>query len=231
MNAIEIDSILGPTLADGKIAISERKMLSAWVTRNIRDDNQLALVRNRAFELAKATLNEGRASMILDWLDDVVKILHKPDGNDPTEVQSQAFFAPGDDCIREVNRQFKFAERSCDVCVFTITDDRITREIIGAHHRGVKVRVITDDDKAHDLGSDIDQLAEVGIPVKIDRSPFHMHHKFSLFDATRLLTGSFNWTRSATENNEENLIVTNDVRLVNAFIQRFEQLWNKLENV
>ena len=41
-----------------------------------------------------------------------------------------------------------------------------------------------------------------------------MHHKFALFDGRRLMTGSFNWTRSASEQNEENLIVTADPVLV-----------------
>jgi cardiolipin hydrolase len=57
-----------------------------------------------------------------------------------------------------------------------------------------------------------------------------MHHKFALFDGKRLLTGSFNWTRSASEQNEENMIVTPDPVLVAAFQGRFEALWNKLRD-
>jgi phosphatidylserine/phosphatidylglycerophosphate/cardiolipin synthase-like enzyme len=40
-----------------------------------------------------------------------------------------------------------------------------------------------------------------------------------------LLTGSFNWTRSASEVNQENVIVTDDPRLVGAFVTEFERLW------
>jgi cardiolipin hydrolase len=53
-----------------------------------------------------------------------------------------------------------------------------------------------------------------------------MHHKFALFDDARLLTGSYNWTRSAADCNEENLIVTGDPRLVGPFRQEFDKLWN-----
>jgi phosphatidylserine/phosphatidylglycerophosphate/cardiolipin synthase-like enzyme len=52
-----------------------------------------------------------------------------------------------------------------------------------------------------------------------------MHHKFALFDRETLLTGSYNWTRSAGEVNQENLVVTSDAHLVAAFVQEFEQLW------
>ena len=47
------------------------------------------------------------------------------------------------------------------------------------------------------------RLARSGIAVAFDSSPHHMHHKFAIFDLTRLLTGSYNWTRSAAESNEE----------------------------
>lgn len=71
-----------------------------------------------------------------------------------------------------------------------------------------------------------------GIPCKMDSgNAAHMHHKFALFDGRRLMTGSFNWTRSASEQNEENLIVTADPVLVKAFSERFELLWSKLRDV
>ena len=36
-----------------------------------------------------------------------------------------------------------------------------------------------------------------------------------------LLTGSFNWTRSAAEHNQENLIVTNEPRLMRLYVREF----------
>ena len=84
------------------------------------------------------------------------------------------------------------------------------------------MRIITDDAKADDLGSDIDRLGRPGIAVRVDRSPFHMHHKFAIVDGATLLTGSYNWTRGAARDNEENLIVTDEPRLVSAFASTFD---------
>jgi phosphatidylserine/phosphatidylglycerophosphate/cardiolipin synthase-like enzyme len=150
--------------------------------------------------------------------------------DDFTNERSAAFFSPGHTCIHEVIRQFDLARQTCDVCVFTITDDRITEAILRAHGRGVALRIITDDEKSHDLGSDIDRLRAAGISCKMDvGNAAHMHHKFALFDRRRLMTGSFNWTRSASEQNEENLIVTPDPVLVESFGRRFEQLWLRMK--
>jgi phosphatidylserine/phosphatidylglycerophosphate/cardiolipin synthase-like enzyme len=119
------------------------------------------------------------------------------------------------------------ARRSVEICVFAITDDRLSSAILDAHRRGVKIRVITDDEKATDLGADAKRLAEAGIALRMDRSIYHMHHKFALFDDSLLLTGSYNWTRSAADSNQENFIVSGDSRLIKPFSQLFEKLWRE----
>lgn len=93
--------------------------------------------------------------------------------------------------------------------------------------RRLRVRVLTDDSKVQDLGSDVEELDRSGISVAVDHGPQHMHHKFAIFDSRWLATGSFNWTRSATINNHENLIVTDDPRLADAFQGEFDKLWER----
>lgn len=117
------------------------------------------------------------------------------------------------------------ASISLDVCVFTITDDRISRAIIAAHHRGVTVRVITDDEQAKALGSDIDEMRSQGLQVRQDDSPSHMHHKFAILDGKVLLNGSYNWTRNANLCNNENITILSEPLLVKAFLTEFNRLW------
>ncbi|MCA9023085.1 MAG: endonuclease, partial [Planctomycetaceae bacterium] len=37
----------------------------------------------------------------------------------------------------------------------------------------------------------------------------------------------YNWTRSASYNNSENLVITNDPQLLSRFESEFEKLWNE----
>jgi len=141
---------------------------------------------------------------------------------------SYAYFSPGPDCLGCIVEHFRAAQRTVDVCVFTITDDRIAGTMLETHRRGVRVRIVTDNDKSGDLGSDIERLEAAGIATKIDRTPYHMHHKFAIFDGTRLVNGSYNWTRGAAEQNAENLIDTGDVGLLAAFQRQFDTLWARL---
>ena len=230
MNTADLDQILTATLADRRVQTGEKKVLTEWTARNATDEADRAVARSRAFALAR-TQATGDTASLLDWLEEVIKVFSRPSALPVTAETGAAFFSPGTTCIQELLRQFNITKQSADVCVFTITDDRITDALMRAHARGVAVRVLTDDDKSHDLGSDIERLRAAGIPCKMDLGNLaHMHHKFALFDGQRLLTGSFNWTRSASEQNEENMIITPDPVLVSAFQGRFEALWNKLRD-
>ena len=140
----------------------------------------------------------------------------------------KAYFSPGPDCRAQLARMLSKATKSIDICVFTITDNHLSNAIADARRRGVSVRVITDNDKAEDLGSDVDRLEDCGVPLKVDQTEFHMHHKFAIFDGDQLATGSYNWTRTAFTSNNENLMVVEDRALLRAFQGEFDQLWAKL---
>jgi phosphatidylserine/phosphatidylglycerophosphate/cardiolipin synthase-like enzyme len=92
----------------------------------------------------------------------------------------------------------------------------------------VAVRIVTDNEKAFDRGSDVPRLQAGGVPLKVDDTPYHMHHKFAVFDDEAVLTGSYIWTRSAADFNFENLLVTSETSLVKAYALEFERVWNRL---
>jgi len=54
-----------------------------------------------------------------------------------------------------------------------------------------------------------------------------MHYKFALVDATYLINGSFNWTRSATKYHNENITLLTDPELIKAFANKFEDMWHQ----
>ncbi|WP_434382837.1 phospholipase D-like domain-containing protein [Melittangium boletus] len=224
MNAADIDAILRSTLEDRTLTRSERQALQAVLEERKASEALLALFRSRAFELARDSVTDFRAREVITWLEDMVKTLLPARESGQVDVQ----FSPGEGPLRTILRLIGEARGSADVCVFTLTDDRITRALLEAHARGLRLRVVSDDGKALDPGSDVERLRAAGIPVRLDRTPAHMHHKFAVFDRLRLLTGSYNWTRSAASENHENVLVSEDARLVQPFCRAFDALWESL---
>jgi len=146
-------------------------------------------------------------------------------------LTNRASFSPGDDCLNEIIDLIKASKKYLDICVFTISDNRITDELVQAFDRGVNVRIISDNEKMNDEGSDIRYLSEKGLPVKIDMSSYHMHHKFMIVDESMVLTGSYNWTRAAASYNQENIVVIEDNNLAMIFCGIFLDLWETCEKI
>ena len=227
MDFNRLDQQLRDSLADLRLSNEERDEL-----RQLGSDlgqDQVRYLRNRAFalvrELVQADLNNSEPA--LKWLEQVVKTLDASSAP-PRPALASAHFSPGDDCLRKIRELCRQVRTSLDICVYTISDDRLSEEIIACHRRGIAVRVISDNEKQFDEGSDIQHLIAQGVPLRIDDSPYHMHHKFAIVDGTWLLNGSYNWTRSACQVNEENLVVTNEPGLVRQFAQAFDDLWASL---
>lgn len=230
MELHEFERFLKETLEDGRLSRAERKVLRELLTDRLPDRRQLALFRDRAFELAREAVTHRNGRDVLDWLESVIRALQPSPRVDRRSRVAEAWFSPHSPCHRRIVGLFAEARTSADICVFTITDDRVSEAILDAHARGVVVRVISDDEKASDRGSDIGRIERAGVLVAVDRSEHHMHHKFALFDGRLLITGSYNWTRSAADFNRENLVVTDEPKLVTAFGEEFERLWRQLSS-
>lgn len=219
-----IQQTLEASLEDFAISRSERKELKALLANIQGNKTEQAKVRQLAFRLATNAIEEVGELTAMDWLEGVIKLLYANE----MKIKASAYFSPGDDCLHRIRRLIGEARRSLDICIFTLTDNRIVRKLEEAQQRGLRMRIISDDLKSEDLGSDLDHLKQLGIPCRFDRTQAHMHHKFAIADQDLLLTGSYNWTRSASTENNENIIVTNNRALVNSFSHEFERLWRTL---
>ena len=140
-------------------------------------------------------------------------------------MEYQIAFSPGPSCKQLIISTLREAQSTLNICVFTISDDSIKDAIKAAFDRGVEVHIITDNYKVSDEGSDIEELSLYGIPVRVDESENHMHHKFMVADNEITITGSYNWTRSAERYNQENIVWVKDQLFAQPFNQEFEKLW------
>ncbi|WP_048919810.1 phospholipase D-like domain-containing protein [Rufibacter radiotolerans] len=144
-------------------------------------------------------------------------------------LKEGAFFSPGDECLNAILHSIRSAKHSLHLCVFTISDDRITAALLETFRKGITIQLVTDNEKLFDKGSDIRALAQAGLTIRVDNTQNHMHHKFAIIDSLWVLTGSYNWTRSAALYNHENVLITDDKPVVAAYSKEFTRLWQEMQ--
>ncbi|WP_200761214.1 phospholipase D-like domain-containing protein [Poriferisphaera corsica] len=227
---IELEDILETTFQDMKLSNSESDAIRQIVDDIQADHQALAFMRNKAFGIARKHINSN-PTQVIDWLERLDKIIDnatRHPAQPSSSKQPVTTFSPGTSCLQLINQTLAEARIAIDICVFTITDNHITQQLIDLHKRGIPIRIISDDDKSTDDGSDIYQLKRMGIPTRTDHTSNHMHHKFAIIDHKTLLTGSYNWTRGA-RHNHENILRIHDSSIIKAYSQTFDHLWNEFD--
>lgn len=184
---------------------------------------EIGELRYRLFNEARKLELESNGQQALFWLQNCFDLIGKYKLS-----MHKVYFSPGTDILESISGLLKESQKTLDLCVFTITDERLAKDILDCHQGGIKVRIITDDEKIFDHGSVIRDLKKAGIPVRIDHSRYHMHHKFGIIDSRIVFTGSFNWTYTASKHNQENLLITTNFDITKQYSEEFERLWNEM---
>jgi phosphatidylserine/phosphatidylglycerophosphate/cardiolipin synthase-like enzyme len=142
---------------------------------------------------------------------------------------SEVYFSPNGGVRQRLLRAVEESHRSIDIAVYNFTASQLAEALYAAKARGVRVRVLTDRERADTGGSGVRGLRLNGIPVRALGVPEQslMHHKFAVFDERLVVTGSYNWTNSAEHANYENIILLDDPGVVNRFRQEFLRLWRE----
>jgi phosphatidylserine/phosphatidylglycerophosphate/cardiolipin synthase-like enzyme len=143
-------------------------------------------------------------------------------GNARVEVM----FAPQDTPIRERMRPLvQGARERIDVAVFYLTHKHLTGDLIEAHLRGVKIRVIIDATSAVNGYTKHELLRAVGIPVKVENWGGKMHMKSAMIDGRTVITGSENWTTAGDDTNDENVVIVHSAQAAAQYEKFFDELW------
>lgn len=117
------------------------------------------------------------------------------------------------------------AKDRIDVAVFYLTHKGITEQLIRAHRRGVRVRVIVDATSATNGYTKHELLRVAGIPVKVEHWGGKMHMKSLVIDGHTVVTGSMNFTSAGEGGNDENTTIIESRRHAQYYEAMFQRMW------
>jgi len=142
----------------------------------------------------------------------------------------RAMFAPVDPITGEIIKQINVAQTHVQVLAFAFTSDAIAQALVDAQARGVQVRVVMERRNMKGTGSQFAMLRDAGIDVLADGNCFVMHHKLMVIDNARTITGSFNFTDAAQEQNDENVLLIDDTSVAALYNAEFERVYQQALN-
>lgn len=137
-------------------------------------------------------------------------------------------FTPPSGCAAVIVKAISKARESIYVQAYGMTSPAIVEALIKAQSRGVKVRILLDKSNLKDKWSKMGTLLEADIDVGIDKVSGIAHNKVMILDKRIVITGSFNFTRSADSRNTENVIIIDDAVVAKQYLQNW--LSRKVKN-
>lgn len=160
------------------------------------------MFENREFGV---TSTEGTASFTQDGI--------------PVEI----LFAAEDNVVGAIVEEVNQAENRIRFMAFSFTQDDIGNAIRNMATEGITVEGIFETRGSETRFSEMTPMFCMGLDVRQDGNPYVLHHKVIIVDNDTVLTGSFNFSANATEDNDENLVIIEDPDLATFYIQEFER--------
>jgi phosphatidylserine/phosphatidylglycerophosphate/cardiolipin synthase-like enzyme len=141
----------------------------------------------------------------------------------PTTCNWEVYFSPHGGATDAIVRELNKSQNTVLVQAYPFTSAPIAKAILNSHKRGIKIEVILDKNQKTQKYSSATFLYNQGIPVKIDAQHAIAHNKVMIIDGETVITGSFNFTKAAEENNAENLLVIRDKNLAERYTKNWQE--------
>lgn len=136
-----------------------------------------------------------------------------------------------DNIPQRIAQELNQATHSIYVAVAWFTREDLFKILLAKAMAGVRVQLALSNDVINRTAKirhdDLNQFANAQTHWIGDGNKELMHHKFCVIDEQVVITGSFNWSKKAENNNHENITINHDNLLAKAFYQQFYHLIDK----
>lgn len=128
------------------------------------------------------------------------------------------------------------AETAINFMIFSFTHEDLINSIIRRNDSGLEVKGIFDESQL--ISSSEELLVNHGIPCRIDGNLMEeddhggkLHHKTMILDHDTdngiVITGSFNWSNNANQNNDENILIIHSKEISGIYYNEWLCRWDE----
>lgn len=138
----------------------------------------------------------------------------------------QIYFSPEDKVLDHIIPIVSGAQSNIRFMAFSFTDYPLAKAMIDRAAAGVDVAGIYEKVGSETEGSEMKTFFCARVPVRQDGNPRFLHDKIIILDNHIVISGSFNFSTNATENNDENVIIIDNPDIASLYMQEFAKLWS-----
>jgi phosphatidylserine/phosphatidylglycerophosphate/cardiolipin synthase-like enzyme len=186
-----------------------------------------ALAENYTAEFEEMLTGQFGPTSPADTPHPFVSITVQTEDQQGRKVDVENYFAPEDDVAGEIISEIEAAQSRIRFMAFTFTSEEIADAMLERGQAGVVVQGVVEDRNAGRSYSQYERLLEAGHDVLPDGNPYIMHHKVIIIDDTTTILGSYNFTASAEERNDENLLIIHDPEVAGLFVKEFGRMYEQ----
>lgn len=158
----------------------------------------------------------------------------------PVEVFFSPYDTDGVAAIQHICNLAGTADSSIHFLIFSFPYMPLNYLMLDKFNAGLDVKGVIDESQKMNCAEEF--LAQQGVAVRIDgnynSSGLHggkLHHKTMIIDSGRndavVVTGSFNWSRNADENNDENFLFIHSKQVAEFYEDEFLRRWEEAAEV
>jgi phosphatidylserine/phosphatidylglycerophosphate/cardiolipin synthase-like enzyme len=192
-----------------------------------RNDNNL--IRIRSMELAEDYTVEFNEMFEQDLfgVDDRPATPHPRVNVNGTEIE--IYFSPDDGVAGHIVDRITGAQESIRFLAYSFSAEKISDAMLARAQAGVTLAGVFEKAQvvAQNNSSEYEHLRLTGLDVWLDANPKNMHDKIILIDGMIVITGSYNFTASAEEKNDENVLIIYNAEIAALYQQEFQRIYTR----
>lgn len=142
--------------------------------------------------------------------------------SDGTKIEN--YFSTHDRPAQHVINVLSKAKKSIHFLAFSFTHDGIGQTMLDKVNIGVEVQGVFEKSQSSNDHSEYNRMKKAGLKVYQDGNSRNMHHKMIVIDSEIVICGSFNFSKSADETNDENLLIIYNPAVAKRFEQEFQKV-------
>lgn len=142
------------------------------------------------------------------------------------ETLIEVLFSPDDGTAARLVELLRGARESIYFLAYSFTADDLAKAILERAQAGVMVAGVLDEAQVQaNVGGEYATFHNAGLIVRLDGNPRSMHHKVIIIDGKIVVTGSYNFSRSAEEKNDENTLIIHNTEIAAQYKIEFDRIF------